>query len=171
LGTSVVGRAEDCHGPRAFPAVRNCRNRRRAVQLSVRPRPTQRAPSLLPARLGLLPTGLENATRPGAVLRKFLPTNCPDEYAFAPPERGRTTPRPRLRTAHCPAAAAPHSSGCRTASTPAALPPPPAAAAGCPAPAIAATKRRSAITGSRPCTSPGRCCRHAPGSSHCSSGG
>src|SRR5262249_58085257 len=46
----------------AWPGLRNRRDRLRAAQLRVRPHRTPRAAQLLPARQGLLPTPLVNAS-------------------------------------------------------------------------------------------------------------
>lgn len=59
------------------------------------------------------------------------PTNRPARSATSPPEGGRTNSLPMPRNAHCPATAAPHSSGYRTVSRTDAPPPLPTAATGC----------------------------------------
>jgi hypothetical protein len=60
-----------------LPGLRNRRDQRRPTQLSIRRGPTQRAPPLLPAFQGFVPTTRENATGPGEYPPTGPPTNCP----------------------------------------------------------------------------------------------
>src|SRR5262249_17771907 len=100
-----------------------------------------------------------------------IATRCPDRYGSSPPDARRTTTTPTAQPAPRPPPAVPLPSARQTPPPPPPLAPAPAAATSPPAPAIAPAGRRSAAARNTPSTSPGRCCRHAPGSSHCSSAG
>src|SRR5262245_51783617 len=79
-------------------------------------------------------TVVEDATGSGEVNGTPTPTSCPVRCAVASPPPGQTTLPPTTDTGYSPAADAPRSSDCQTASPPADPTPRPADAANCPAP-------------------------------------